>query len=116
MFSVDQKPEFQSLNLAREALGQLNSGTETPASGLQSVDRETAKNHLRTLIFGDMNPVVIGDTVDSGIRLSYRPASLCSLAGRYDNPESTLSPSQKESISPVMEYSFQLARNDSVNL
>jgi hypothetical protein len=24
MFAVDQKPEFQSLNLAREALGQLN--------------------------------------------------------------------------------------------
>ncbi len=33
---------------------------------------------------------------DSGIGLSYRPASLCSLAGRYDNhmPESTISPSQ----------------------
>jgi hypothetical protein len=32
--------------------------------------------------------------VDSGIGLSYRPASLCSLADRYDNPmpESTLSP------------------------
>jgi hypothetical protein len=31
---------------------------------------------------------------DSGIGLSYRPASLCSLAGRYDNPvpELTLSP------------------------
>jgi hypothetical protein len=26
-----------------------------------------------------------GDQVDSGIGLSYRPASLCSLAGRYDN-------------------------------
>jgi hypothetical protein len=35
-----------------------------------------------------------GDIVDFGIGLSYRPASLCSLAGRYDNPmlESTLSP------------------------
>jgi hypothetical protein len=34
------------------------------------------------------------DKVDSGIGLSYRPASLCSLAGRCDNPmsESTLSP------------------------
>ncbi len=32
--------------------------------------------------------------VDSGIGLSYRPASLCSLADRYDNPlpELTLSP------------------------
>ncbi len=36
----------------------------------------------------------MGDAVDSGIGMSYRPASLCSLAGRYDNPmpESTLSP------------------------
>jgi hypothetical protein len=36
-----------------------------------------------------------GDKVDSGLRLSYWPASLCSLAGRYDSPlqqESTLSP------------------------
>jgi hypothetical protein len=32
--------------------------------------------------------------VDSGIWLSYRPTSLCSLAGRYDNPmpEKALSP------------------------
>ncbi len=37
-----------------------------------------------------------GDKVDSDIGLSYRPASLCSVAGRYDNtmPESTISPSQ----------------------
>jgi hypothetical protein len=37
-----------------------------------------------------------GGVVDSGIRLSLRPASLCSLADRYDNPmpESTISPSQ----------------------
>ncbi len=36
----------------------------------------------------------MGDIVDSGIRFSYRPASLCSLAGRYDNLmlKSTLSP------------------------
>jgi hypothetical protein len=27
-----------------------------------------------------------GDIVGSGIGLSYRPSSLCSLAGRYDNP------------------------------
>ncbi len=35
----------------------------------------------------------MGDIVDSGIGLSNRPASLCNLAGRYDNPmpESTLS-------------------------
>ncbi len=34
------------------------------------------------------------DIVDSGIGLSDRPASLCSLAGQYDNPmqESTISP------------------------
>jgi hypothetical protein len=38
---------------------------------------------------------------DSGIELSYRPASLCSLAGLYDNPmpELTLSP-------PVRDYEF----------
>jgi hypothetical protein len=36
----------------------------------------------------------LGDNVNSGIGLSNRPASLCSLAGRYDNPmpELTLSP------------------------
>jgi hypothetical protein len=38
----------------------------------------------------------MGDKVGSGIGLSYRPVSLCSLAGRYDNdnpmPESTLFP------------------------
>ncbi len=36
----------------------------------------------------------MGDIVDSGIGFSYRPASLCSLAGRYDNPmpESTVCP------------------------
>jgi hypothetical protein len=40
---------------------------------------------------------LIGDKVDSGIGLSYRPVSLCSLSGRYDNtmPESTLSPQSK---------------------
>ncbi len=31
----------------------------------------------------------LGDVVNSGIGLSYWPASLCSLAGRYDNPRST---------------------------
>ncbi len=39
----------------------------------------------------------LGDIVDSGIGLSYRPAtSLCSLTDRYDNPipESSISPSQ----------------------
>ncbi len=36
----------------------------------------------------------LGDTVDTGIGMSYRPASQCSLAGRYDKPlpELTLSP------------------------
>jgi hypothetical protein len=35
-----------------------------------------------------------GDIVNSGIGLSYQPACLCSLAGRYDNPmsETTISP------------------------
>ncbi len=38
-----------------------------------------------------------GDIVDSGIELSYRPASQCSLSGRYDNPmpESSLSPQRR---------------------
>ncbi len=42
-----------------------------------------------------------GDEAGSGVRLSYRPASLCSLAGRYDNP--TLSPQSetKNSTSTV---------------
>ncbi len=31
----------------------------------------------------------LGDIVDLGIELSYRHASLCSLAGRYDNPVCT---------------------------
>jgi len=37
-----------------------------------------------------------GDKVDSGIGVSYRPAKLHRLEGRYDNPmpESTISPSQ----------------------
>ena len=37
-----------------------------------------------------------GDKVNSGIGLSYRPATLLRLAGRFDNPlpESTISPSQ----------------------
>ncbi len=37
------------------------------------------------------------EIVDSCIGLSYQPASLCSLAGRYDNPmpESAISPSQR---------------------
>jgi hypothetical protein len=38
----------------------------------------------------------LGDIVDSGIGFTYRPASLCNLAGPYNYPmpESTLSPSQ----------------------
>ncbi len=37
------------------------------------------------------------DVIDSGIGLSYRTASLCSLAAQYDNPipQSTISPSQR---------------------
>ncbi len=40
---------------------------------------------------------LLGDIVDSGLGLSYRPACLCSLAGRYDSPmpESTLSPQSR---------------------
>jgi hypothetical protein len=43
----------------------------------------------------------VEDIVDSGIGLSYRPVSLCSLAGRYDNPmpESTFFP-------PVRDFEF----------
>ncbi len=38
----------------------------------------------------------LGNIVDSGIELLYRPANLCILVGRYDNPmpQSTISPSQ----------------------
>ncbi len=40
--------------------------------------------------------LVLGEIVDSGIGLSYRPAGLHRLAGRYNNPMpvSTLSPNQ----------------------
>jgi len=46
----------------------------------------------------------LGDIVDSGIWLSYRPASLCSLAGQYaiPMPESTMSPSQGLRIWPLL--------------
>ncbi len=40
----------------------------------------------------------LGDIVDSDIRLSYRPASLCSLAGRYDNP---MSETQSQLYPPI---------------
>ncbi len=41
-----------------------------------------------------------GDRVDSGLGLSYRPTSLCSLAGRYNNPICL------NFIPPVMDYEF----------
>ncbi len=43
-----------------------------------------------------------GDKVDYGIGLSYWPASLCSLAGRYENPmpQSTLSPFRDYELDP----------------
>jgi hypothetical protein len=46
---------------------------------------------LRQTPFHDVN---LGDKVDNGIGLSYRPTSLCSLTGQCDNPMpwSTLSP------------------------
>jgi hypothetical protein len=49
----------------------------------------------------------LGDIVDYGKGLSYRPASLCSLAGRYDNPMPEL-PLYPPSGSPnlVTEYSW----------
>ncbi len=42
---------------------------------------------------GQIRSPWLGTIVDSGIELSYRPASLYSLSGRYDNPmpESTVS-------------------------
>jgi hypothetical protein len=42
-----------------------------------------------------------GIVVDSDIGLLYRPASQCSLEGRYDNPESTTSISQGLRIWPL---------------
>ncbi len=35
---------------------------------------------------GQIHRPLVGDVVDSGIVLTYRLASLCSLTGRYDNP------------------------------
>ncbi len=37
----------------------------------------------------------LGDMVDSGIGLSYRPVSLCSQAGRYDHPRPELTSSSQ---------------------
>ncbi len=44
---------------------------------------------------------LLGDKVDYGIGLSYRPASLCSLTGRYDNPM-PYPPSQGLWIKPLL--------------
>ncbi len=43
---------------------------------------------------GQIHSPWLGDIVDFGIRLSYRPASLCSLAGRHGMPVSTFFRSQ----------------------
>jgi hypothetical protein len=45
-----------------------------------------------------------GDIVDSGIELSYRPARLHRMAGRYDNPtpQSTISPVRGLKIWPLL--------------
>ncbi len=50
-----------------------------------------------------------GDKVNSNIGLSYRPARLHGLAGRYGNPlpESTLSPSQGSINSAAAFYKFK---------
>jgi hypothetical protein len=54
---------------------------------------------------------VLGDIVDSGIGLSYRPASLCNpLAGRYNNPmpELILSPpSVTMNLATVLQLEFE---------
>jgi hypothetical protein len=52
------------------------------------------KSILVSKSWGQILSPWLGDIVDSGIGMLYRPASLCSLAGRYDNPlsESTISP------------------------
>ncbi len=49
-----------------------------------------------------------GNKVDSGIGLSYRPATLHRLAGRYDNPMPALQQSYAgvNYIPPVRDYKF----------
>jgi hypothetical protein len=49
---------------------------------------------FRWLACGQIHSPLLRDTVDYGIGLTYRPASICSLTGQYDNPmsKSTLSP------------------------
>jgi hypothetical protein len=51
---------------------------------------------IRQLFRGPIHSPWLGDKVDSGIGLSYRPARLHRLASRYNNPmpESTISPIQ----------------------
>ncbi len=47
--------------------------------------------------------------IDTGIELLYRPASLCSLVSRYDNPmpESTISPRQGLRLCPQHTFLFK---------
>jgi hypothetical protein len=47
----------------------------------------------------------LGDEVNPGMGLTYRPANPCSLAGRYDNPmpELTLSPQSESMSSAILE-------------
>ncbi len=58
----------------------------------------------------------LGDKVNSGIGLSYWPASPCSLAGGYDNPmpELTLSP-QSGSMSSATEITLRKEYKDDIS-
>jgi hypothetical protein len=56
--------------------------------------------YIRYIAFGSVAEFIVpdwGDKVNYAIGLSYRPARLHRLAGRYDNPmpELTISPSQR---------------------
>ncbi len=63
---------------------------------------------------------LLGDKVDSGIGLSYRPASLCSLAGRYDNlmPEESWSSrcSVSKRLSKLVSSCIEASKNFDLDL
>ncbi len=68
-----------------------------------SVQKVVFVSHLRNFPVAKFLVHDGGDIAYSGIGLSYRHASLCSLVSRYDNPvlESAISPSQGPRIWPL---------------
>jgi hypothetical protein len=68
--------------------------THNPTLSWLYLSRKGSMNSAIHVVAKFIAPEYTGYIVDSGIGLMYKPASLCSLAGRHDNPmpKSTLSP------------------------